>query len=260
MQLVAFPQRGLERAGARLLWERALAAGLDVVGGCPYVDSDPAAHLDAVFAAAERTGRPIDLHLDLSDDAASSLVDLVAERTAAHGMAGHVTIGHVTTLAAQDATSARGRLDRLAAAGVALVVLPTTDLYVGGHGEPGWRSLAPVAAAAAAGVRVAIATNNLCNPFAPFGDGSLLRAAWLAGIVQRLGDPAGRALLLQAITATPAAVLDLPAHGPAAGAVADLALVDWPDPATAVLQAPAVRATIRHGSTTWCAPGVDTAP
>ena len=89
-------------------------------------------------------------------------------------MAGRVTIGHVTTLAAMAARRAGGRPGRLADAGIALVVLPATDLYLAGHGEPGTRSLAP--SSARGGRRaVAIANNNIDNPFAPFGNGSLCR-------------------------------------------------------------------------------------
>ena len=171
---------------------------MTVVGGCPYVDADPARHLDQVFALAERHGAPVDLHLDFSDDVGRSLLGLVVERTRAHAMRGRVTIGHVTTLAAMAPDHQARALDALAAAGISLVVLPATDLYLAGHGEPGTRSLAPWERALDAGVRVAIANNNLENPFAPFGNGNLLQAAWLAGLVRRSAAPARRRALLDA--------------------------------------------------------------
>ena len=118
-----------------------------------------------------------------------SLLALVVERTRALAMGGRVTIGHVTTLAAMPADAQARALDALASAGIALVVLPATDLYLGGHGEPGTRSLAPWERAIDAGVRVAIANNNIDNPFAPFGNGNLLQAAWLAGITRRGSAP-----------------------------------------------------------------------
>ncbi len=80
------------------------------VGGCPYMDADPAGHLDAVFALAERHGCDVDLHLDFTDDAGASQLALVVERTAAHAMGGHVTVGHCTTLAAMDPTRQRAAL------------------------------------------------------------------------------------------------------------------------------------------------------
>jgi cytosine deaminase len=247
LDLVAFPQRGLEGPGALELFRAAMAEDLAVVGGCPYVDADPARHLDHVFALAERHGAPVDLHLDFTDDAGRSLLGLVVERTRAHAMQGRVTIGHVTTLAAM-APDARARaLDALAAADIALVILPATDLYLGGHGEPGVRNLAPWERALDAGVRVAIANNNIENPFAPFGNGNLIQAAWLAGLARRGSASSRRRALFDAITRTPAEILGLPEHGPAPRAHAHLILVDTDDPVDVVLRAPAVLATMRAG-------------
>ncbi|HXJ23806.1 MAG TPA: amidohydrolase family protein, partial [Polyangia bacterium] len=247
LDLVAFPQRGLERSGMPELLAAAMAAGLHVVGGCPYVDADPRAHLDRVFALAERHGAPVDLHLDFSDDPSLSLLPLVVERTRAHGMAGRVTVGHLTTVAAMPLDEQARALDALAAAGVSLVVLPATDLYLAGHGEPGTRSLAPWERAVDRGVRVAIANNNLENPFAPFGNGNLLQAAWLAGLTRRAATPARRQSLLDAITRAPAAILGLAPHGPTVEADAHLALLDSDDPDDVILRAPAVAATLHGG-------------
>lgn len=258
LDLVAFPQRGLEAPGMPELFDGAMRQGLGVVGGCPYVDADPAHHLDLVFALAERYGAPIDLHLDFSDDIGRSLLDLVVERTCAHGMRGRVTIGHVTTLAAMSTDAQARALAALAEAGIALVILPATDLYLGGHGEPGSRSLAPWERALEAGVRVAIANNNIENPFAPFGNGNLLQAAWLAGLVRRAAEPKHRRALIDLITRSPASILGLPAHGPGAGEEAHLALVDDDQPDGVVLRAPAVMATLRAGRLVYArrAPGI----
>jgi cytosine deaminase len=247
LQLVAFPQRGLESSAMLDLMGAALGLGVPVVGGCPYMDRDPGRHLDQVFDLAERHGAPIDLHLDFSDDVGRSLLALVVERTRAHGMQGQVTIGHVTTLAAMMPDAQAHALDALAAADIALVVLPATDLYLAGQGAPGTRSLAPIERAMAAGVRVAIANNNIHNPFSPFGNANLLAAAWLVGIVQRASGADARARLLAAITHAPAAILGLPAHGPRPGAAAHLCVLDADDPDAVVLETPAVLATLRAG-------------
>lgn len=247
LQLVAFPQRGLEAPGMRELMSAALERGVGVVGGCPYVDRDPASHLDFVFAQAERRAAPLDLHLDFSDDPGRSLLELVLERTRAHGLAGRVTLGHVTTLAAMTPDARARGLNALARAGVALVLLPATDLFLAGHGDPGSRSLAPFEQARAAGVRVALANNNLENPFAPYGNGNLLMAAWLTGITQRIATPDGRRALLEAITTVPARILELPAHGPELGALAHLTLLHSERLDQVVLEVPPVLATLHGG-------------
>ncbi|BEP14233.1 amidohydrolase family protein [Acidothermaceae bacterium B102] len=244
LQLVAFPQNGLAATGMAALMAAALSEGADVVGGCPYADADPAAHLDIVFGLADRYHAPVDLHLDFGDDPAASLIGLVAERTAAHGMAGQVTIGHVTTLAAMDPYTQALVLETLAAQGISLVVLPATDLWLTGQGEPGTRSLAPYERARAAGVRTAIGNNNIANPFAPFGNASQLQAAWLAGLIRRSADAAG---LLAAITAEPAAILGLEPHGTRPGEWADLVVLDHDDVSDALVQAPPVHRVVRRG-------------
>lgn len=247
LQLVAFPQLGLESGETLALMNAALSEGVPVVGGCPYVDSDPALHLDRVFELAEGFARPIDLHLDFSDEPRRSLLPLVAERVRAHGLQGQVTIGHVTTLAAMPLDAQAAALDLLAQAGIALVILPATDLYLAGVGEPGTRSLAPLARARRAGVRVAIANNNLQNPFAPFGNGNLTQAAWLAGLIGRAAEPTTRRWLLEAISREPADILGLSAFGPMPGAWAHLAVFDATREEDIVLSAPAVLATLRAG-------------
>ncbi|SDD98532.1 amidohydrolase family protein [Glycomyces harbinensis] len=253
LQLVAFPQRGLEPPGQTGLMAAAMVEGAAVVGGCPYVDTDPAAHLDFVFDLAERTGAPVDLHLDFSDDPSASQIDLVAERTRALGFAGRVAIGHATTLAAMEPAVADKAFAALAGAGIALAVMPATDLYLAGHPRPSsagfaTRSVAPLLRAAELGVRVSITNNNLCNPFAPYGNGSQIQAAWLAGILFRAVGRAERRVLLDAITANPAAVLGLPGHGPAAGARADLVVIEADRVEDVIVQSAPVAAVVKDGA------------
>ena len=213
----------------------AVADDLDVVGGCPYVDTDPARHLDIVFELAEQHGLPLDLHLDFSVDPDSSLLGLVVERTRALGLQGRVTVGHVTTLAAMPGLVRESALDELASCDIALVVLPPTDLHLVG-------TLAPVLEAARRGVRCAIANNNIANPFSPFGNANVLQAAWLAGVVSHAVTAADEQVLLDAITTVPRSILGLPVGG-----VHDLAVLDTTDGGAPLRSAPAVVATVRAG-------------
>lgn len=235
LQLVAFPQRGLELAGMPELLATAVADDLDVVGGCPYVDADPARHLDIVFGLADQHGLPVDLHLDFSLDPTSSLLGLVVERTRALGMQGRVTVGHVTTLAAMPALQRERALDELASCDIALVVLPPTDLHLVG-------AIAPVLEAARRGVRCAIANNNVANPFSPFGNANVLQAAWLAGVVSHAVTAADEQVLLEAITTVPRSILDLPSGGSH-----DLAVLDTVDADAPLRSAPAVVGTVCGG-------------
>ena len=248
LQGVAFPQAGLDHPAMPGLLRAAMARGLPVVGGCPYLDREPAAHLDLIFGLADKHGTPVDLHLDFSDEPSRSLIVAVAERTRALGLQGRVAVGHVTTLAAMEPRARAAALDTMAASGVALISLPATDLYLAGQGSSDRPACAPIVEAHDAGVLVAIGNNNIDNPFSPFGNASPLHAAWLAGLVGRTATATDRAVLLASITDHPARILGLPPHVLAAGAPADLAVLAARHPASVVSQAPAVVVTIRGGA------------
>ena len=246
LQLVAFPQGGLEAAGMPQLMEAALREA-QVARRLCYVYSDPLAHLDLVFLLAERFQLPLDLHLDFFDDPGSSLAAAVAQRTDAHGMAGLVTVGHVTTLAAMSPDRQAETLSTLADSGSRWSRTPATDLFLTGHGEPGSRKRSPDECAVAAGVRTAIANNNIGNTFAPFGNASLLQAAWLAGLLRRAASTRDAATLLHAITRAPAGILGLRSHGTEVDELADLVIVQDDTPDQVLLRAPAVAASLRRG-------------
>jgi cytosine deaminase len=212
LQLVAFPQLGWDGE----LMEEAMRLGCDVVGGCPYADDDQAAHVRQVFDLAERLDRPVDLHVDFTDDPDVHHVDEVIAETVRCGWAGRVAVGHVTSLAAMAPEARAARLRALAAAGVAVVILPATDLFLNG-------AMAPFNELVAAGVDVAIASNNVQNAFTPFGRADLLQLAWLTAVTQR-ADPCA---LLDAITTVPARILGL-------GERADRVVLDTDVPAEVV--------------------------
>jgi hypothetical protein len=98
VQVVAFPQSGILRdPGTAELLDAAVRAGADLVGGldpCAF-DRDPVGHLDVVFGVAPRHGVGVDIHLHETGELGAFTIELIAERTAALGMHGLVTISHV---------------------------------------------------------------------------------------------------------------------------------------------------------------------
>lgn len=250
LQLVAFPQDGIHRLpGTAELLEEALRLGCAVVGACPYTDLDPRAHIDHVFRLAERWGRPLDFHLDFSDDPREAWIDLVVERTRALGLQGRVAVGHLTSLAAMPPADAAPRIAAVAAAGIHVIALPATDLYLGGRGaaQSPPRGLTRVQELLAAGVNVALGNNNLQNAFTPFGSGNPLQIAWLAGLACHMGTRAEQARLLEMVTVNPARILGLEPWGLQPGARADLVVLPVDDPARAVREALPVAAVLRAG-------------
>ncbi|MEN3791372.1 amidohydrolase family protein [Fulvimarina sp. MAC3] len=187
-----FPQEGLiNNPGTEKLLRRSLAEGADLLGGCPYMDTDPAEHIARLFALAREFDVDLDFHLDFDLDPSWRHLDLVAEETIANGWQGRVTVGHVTKLSALDPRQFEETAVLLADAGIAVTVLPATDLFLTGreHDRLVPRGIAPADRLARQGVACTIATNNVLNPFTPYGDCSLTRMANLFANVAQIGAP-----------------------------------------------------------------------
>ncbi len=236
LSICVFPQEGLTNdPGTEELLEQALEDGADLLGGCPYTDSDPDLQIARLFALDKRFDVDLDLHLDFDLDASWLRLDEVCRQTIAQGWQGRVAIGHVTKLSALPPAAFDAVALRLAEAGVAVTVLPSTDLYLMGreatHSVP--RGMTAAHRLAERGVTCSLATNNVQNPFTPFGDTSLLRMANLYANVAQVG-PEGFSGCVDLVTHAPARLMRLPDYGIAVGNPADLIVLDAPSPAEAL--------------------------
>jgi cytosine deaminase len=239
MEICVFPQEGLlNNPGTEELLIEGLRRGAGVLGAVPYTDTNSRGQIDRVFEIARDFDVDIDMHLDMGDSTDGMQVDHVCRRTEEFGWGGRVTVGHVTQLSLAPPVLFDAVASRLANAGVAVTVLPATDLFLMGrnatHAVP--RGVAPAGRLLAAGVNCTLATNNVLNPFTPFGDGSLIRMANLYANVGHAGRPADLADCLDMVTTRAATAMRLPDYGIAVGNPADLVALDAPDAASAVAE------------------------
>jgi len=239
LEICVFPQEGLiNDPGAEELLIAACREGADLIGGCPYTDTHPDEQIARVFAVAKTFDLDIDFHLDFDLEPSWMHLDEVCRQTRAQGRGGRVAIGHVTKLSAVDLERLAAIGRRLAETGIAVTVLPATDLFLMGrgadHNVP--RGVAPAHRLAALGVTCSIATNNVLNPFTPFGDCSLVRLANLYANVAQLGRPAELAQCLDLVTRSPAALMNLDDYGIAVGHPADIVVLDARDAAACVAE------------------------
>ena len=237
IQVVAFPQEGIQKApGTEELLREALRLGADALGGVPYVDPDPVAHLDTVFRLALAVGVPIDLHADFSDDPPADPPGLTARRAAeralAEGYVGRVVLGHATALGALPPTALEPLADLLARADVSVVTLPATDLYLGGRNDRAnvRRALAPVQVLRRAGVNVAYASNNVRNAFTPFGNADPLEIGLLLVAGGHLASRRDVEAVFEMATTNAARAIGLTGYGVAVGDRANLTLLDATNP------------------------------
>ncbi|WP_127754396.1 amidohydrolase family protein [Devosia sp. 1566] len=231
LSICVFPQEGLfNNLGTEALLVEALENGADLVGGCPYTDTEPEAHIGRVFDLAERFEVDIDFHLDFDLDPSWTHLDTVLHETEKRRLGGRVAVGHATKLSALTPEALAAVTTRLVSAGVAVTSLPATDLFLTGRDrtQDVPRGVAPVHRLASAGVCCSIATNNVLNPFTPFGDFSLLRMANLYANVCHAG-PLDFDTVLDLVTESPARLLRLEGYGVEVGAFADLVVLDAPD-------------------------------
>ena len=250
LQLCAFAQEGILQApGTEALLARALEAGADLIGGCPYNDTDAHAHIDIVFRLARAFDVDVDFHIDFFDEPEHLHVLYVAEQAVRFGWQGRVAVGHASELAALDPN----RLDRIAAvlkeAGIGVIILPATDLYLMGRKDVRnpRRGLAPARRLLAAGVTVAAATNNILNAFTPMGTGDLALMGYLVTAAGHMGTERDVADVLAMLTANPARLLRLADYGLHAGARADLVLWETERPAEVVTTMAPRRLVIKAG-------------
>ena len=266
LQICVFPQEGLTNdPGTEALLDQAAREGADLIGGCPYADTDPIAQIARIFSLAREYDLDIDFHLDFHLDPARMDLGEICRMTEAHGMGGRVAAGHVSALSALPPDEAAAWARRMADAGVALTVLPATDLFLMGrearHLTP--RGVAPAHDFHRCGVTCSLATNNVLNPFTPFGDGSLLRMANLYANAAQLGAAEDHTLCFDMVSSAPARLMGLD-YGVREGARADLVALDARSEAEAVATlAPPLfvvkngRRTVTRPAPVLHGPGVD---
>ena len=228
IEICAFAQEGLTNEPATFqMLDAALTDGADLIGGCPYTDPDPERHVDMIFDLATKHNVSVDFHLDFDLDPRHTDLPEVIGATLRHGWQGRVSIGHVTNLSAMAPTKVEAIAGRLARAGIALTVLPATDLFLNGRGRDKLvpRGVAPAHVLARHGVLTSIATNNVMNPFTPFGDASLIRMANLYANVAQLSRDEDIAQVFDMVTANPARLMGK-LYGLEEGAPATIVLLE----------------------------------
>ncbi len=253
LSLCVFPQEGLTNdPGAEDLLVQALRDGADSIGGCPYMDTDPNAHLARIFDLAQEFDIDVDLHLDFDLDPSWWHLDEVCRQTERRNYQGRVAIGHATKLSALPPDRMKAATAQLAKAGVAVTVLPATDLYLMGreatHNAP--RGLTLAHKLVGDGVLCSVATNNVLNPFTPFGDASLLRMAnFYANVAHASVSDFDTCLDL--VTSLPARLMNLDDYGIAVGNPADLIVLDTRDSRFAIAELPDVMMGFKAGRQTF---------
>lgn len=257
IEICIFPQEGLlNNPGTDELMVKALKSGGKVVGAAPYTDSSPHGQIDRVFQMAREFDIDIDMHLDFGASADDLDLLYVCEQAERYKWGGRVTIGHVTKLSAAGPDILAKCARRLADAGVALIVLPSTDLYLmGRHMEHSMmRGVTQAHKLLHQGVNCTLSTNNVLNPFTPFGDCSLMRMANLYANIAHVGATGDVRECLNMVTTRSAQLMNLKDYGLEVGKSADLVVIDATSAEQAVAELSPVLYAFKRGRKTVTRP------
>jgi len=136
LEICVFPQEGLTNyPGTDELVVEGLKRGAKVVGGAPRYDTDGPAQIERIFALGREFDVDIDIHLDVGPTADHLFVHQVCDLTEKYRRGGRVVAGHMAKLSTMPPERLKEVARRLADVGVAVTVLPATDLYLMGRDQ-----------------------------------------------------------------------------------------------------------------------------
>jgi cytosine deaminase len=259
LQLCVFPQEGLTNyPGTDELLVEALRRGAKVIGGAPRYDTDGAAQVRRIFELAREYDTDIDLHLDVGNTPEGMHIHLVRELTEKYQRGGRVVVGHMAKLSLLPPVEVAALARRLADAGIAVTVLPATDLFLMGRDQEHSvrRGVADANLLIEHGVNCSLSSNNILNPATPYGDCSLIRMANLYANIIQLDRPAQLRECFNMLTERSARLLNLDDYGFAPGNPADVVILDAESPEQAVAEISRPIAVFKNGRQTvrWHAP------
>lgn len=222
-------------------------AGEDHVGVPANFDD----YMTRVFELAEARGLDLDLHVDESGDPEARTMIRIARMAAKRKFKGAILMGHCCSLAVQPDEAIEATLAACAEARIDVVSLPMCNMYLQGREggrTPRWRGVTLLHEMKARGMRVAVAGDNVRDPFYAYGDHDMLETFVQAVRILQLDHPMGD--WPQAATTTPADIMKLPATGRIArGNPADLIVMRARSHSELLSRRQSDRVVLRDGKT-----------
>ena len=240
LQLVAFPQDGVLRDREAMdKLKRALKMGVDVIGGIPHFErtmSEGALSVKLLCELAASEGKLVDMHCDESDDPLSRHIETLTFETQRLGLQGRVTGSHLTSMHSMDNYYVSKLLPLMAQAQVNVVSNPLINITLQGRHDtyPKRRGMTRVPEMLAHGITVAFGQDCVMDPWYSLGSGDMLEVASMGLHVAQMTSQAAMHQCFEAVTTSPAKIMQLEGYGLAAGCHADFVLLQARDPVEAI--------------------------
>ena len=191
-----------------------VASSGGVLGGVAFMNADIFQQIDRVFELAKERGLDLDFHTDESLNPDDVALRYVAEAAIRHEFEGRITCGHCCSLSVQSESEVRKTVEVVKAAGISVVSLPMCNLYLQdrkARRTPRYRGVTILHELKAAGVAVALASDNCRDPFFAYGDHDGLEVFTQSARIGHLDHPIGD--WPQAVTRVPARMMGLEGVG-----------------------------------------------
>jgi len=253
IEICVFPQEGLiSYPGTDELLVQGLKRGATVIGGAPRYDRDEAGQIRRIFELARAFDVDIDMHLDVGNTADAMNIHLVRELTDQYRRGGRVVVGHMAKLSLIPPDRVAALARSLGDSGIAVTVLPATDLFLMGRDQDHnvRRGVADANFLLEHGVNCSLSSNNILNPATPYGDCSLIRMANLYANVLQLDRPAALRECFRMLTDRSARLLNMQDYGFAVGHPADVVIINAQAPEQAVAEIAQPVAAFKNGRQT----------
>ena len=249
LQIVALmnsPMTGKGSQGNIEALESAIEYGVDLIGGCPHLEPEPAEMIRYMLGVAEQAGLGIDFHVDETLDREVLTLRELAVQALDRGFPHPISASHCVSLGMQTEEIQIEVSKLLRQASISVFTLPQTNLFLQGRdyisAMP--RGLTAIRTLMNHGVLVAAGADNVRDPFNIMGRSDPLETA---------------ALMVMAGHQTPETAFDLVSNnarkamglqqaGLAKGDTADFVAINAPTLSTVIADAPMSRRVFKKGS------------
>lgn len=254
LQIVGLPLDTLTGSDANLdSLHDALDAGVDVVGGIPHKEAtreDGVEHVKTIVDLANSYDRPLDPHIDESDDPQSRFTGVMAAQVERQSLDSQVTASHLTAMHSYPNAYADKLRGLLARNDISVITNPTTNAELQGRRDdyPRRRGHTRVDELLEAGVTVGIGQDNMVDKYHPYGDCDPLGEVLFLAHFGHLTSWHDISTLWEMVLENNASVLGLDSYGLEPGNEGSFVVFDAPDSYNALRTRAPRRLVVREGT------------
>ncbi len=224
-QFVAFPQEGLIKNSEVLgFLQRALDMGARIVGGLPEAETNEEnskKHLEILFSLAKERDLDLDVHCDVLPNLKN--IEYLATLVLKNHYEARTTVDHLIALSYYEEEFAKIVIEMIRSASINVISNPCTMMSSGKtERPPNGRGITRVKELVNAGVNVAFGSDNIVDPYNPFGDFNPLSNAFLLAYGAQMSSLSDIERVIRMPTFSSAKILGLRNYGLDVGCDADL--------------------------------------